>query len=411
MSNDPTDELRELELLSRHLDGELSDEERAALQRRLDDEPALARQLEELRGVVDQLDALAPTEPPALDWEHLALPSSAAEVVRASPTPANRPWLWVAAVAAAAIALVASWPSPEELVLANGVAVVEGDRTVLAGDLRIAVDGRAAIAVEPPGGVPRGGERHLLEEPMDTRTILAGLAGAVVTVTVYEGTALVARAGEPATELQEGAQQRFGAPESPGTRVARKGGSEVPVLPAPGPERDAALEARVEELQAELADIEGELETERFGAALMRGQLKAEQGEVSEWPDDVADALTEAGLRQDLVPQLEGLGGFSVAELDCYEFPCVVALRYEGDDDSLEWGRPVGDVVGDWAEGALDNANISMNQSIFRDDEGPESRFVLFSVDDGSVEGLGDRTKWRMDQLGEQLGDDARSAP
>ena len=117
MSNDPTDELRELELLSRHLDGELSDEERAALQRRLDDEPALARQLEELRGVVDQLDALAPTEPPALDWEHLALPSSAAEVVRASPTPANRPWLWVAAVAAAAIALVASWPSPEELVL------------------------------------------------------------------------------------------------------------------------------------------------------------------------------------------------------------------------------------------------------------------------------------------------------
>ena len=52
MSNDPTDELHELELLSRHLDGELSDEERAALPRRLDAEPAMARPLEELRGMV-----------------------------------------------------------------------------------------------------------------------------------------------------------------------------------------------------------------------------------------------------------------------------------------------------------------------------------------------------------------------
>lgn len=381
------------EALSMLAAGDLPPDEAAALRARIASEPEVAARWAAMQRLLTDLDAL-PVDHPELVGPPVRLPPE--------PMPAaNRPWGWVAAAVAvaAAVLLWVRTPSEADLVLGGGTSLVEGQLSLLAADVPIRVDGRAAIRVEPRAAVVRGGEGTPSEDSMDRNAILAGLAGAAITVVVYEGSAFVqAEAGQPALEVVPGAPRTFHAPEA----------RPVAGLPAPGPQRDAAVEARVEALQAELASLEQELATERFAGAVARGQLRAEQGEVSEWPAGVSEALTEARVREALVPELEALEGFSVADIDCYEFPCVVALAYDGDDPTLEWGRPVGDVVEAWSGEALENADISMNQSIFRDDDGTDARFVILAVDDGSGgAGVEERTAWRMGQLGERLGDDA----
>ena len=382
------------EALSALLAGDLPADEAAALRARIDTEPEVAQAWAEMQQLLADLDALPPDHP-----ELLAPP------VRIRPVPANRSWGWAAAVAAVAAVLVA-WLSlgagSPEVIVGSGETLLDGQLSLMAGDVSIDLDGRALISVEPVGPVVRGEQHTFPEDPMNRTAILAGLAGVAVTVTVYEGTARVhAHEGEAPVTVTPGAPHHV-----------RGGVPAVAALPGPGPARDAALEARVEALQAELATIEGELATERFGAAITRGQLKAEQGEPSEWPDEASDALREERIRDELATRLDELEGFGVQEVDCYEFPCIVALHYTGDDDTLEWGRPVADEVGAWAEEQLDDANISMTQSIFREDGEPDARFVLFAVDDGTGgEGTGDRTEWRLDQLSGRLGDDARAEP
>jgi anti-sigma factor RsiW len=385
------------EQLSALASGDLPPERARALRDRIEREPEVAAAWERMQQLVADLDAL-PADHPEL--------SGPPVVVVPAPTVRRRSPLWggMALLAAVALGFVAGRTTgpPDDWILA-GDAVVDGDVQLMAADVPVSVDGRARISVEPVGGSARveGQER---EVPMNRSAILAGLAGAAVTVTVYEGTALVHAGDEADAPLQvrpgEPVHVRGGA-----EAARRKGGAPLPVE---GSARDAALEQRVEELQAELAAIEGELQTERFGAAVARGQLKAEQGEVSEWPDEVPDALREETIREQLVERLAGLEGFDVEEVDCYEFPCVVALRYDGDDDSMDWGHPVADEVSIWADASLDDANVHMNQSVFREDDKPYARFVLFAVDDGSGgEEVGQRTKWRIEELGERLGDDA----
>src|SRR5690349_2239103 len=54
----------DLELLSAYIDQQLSADERAALERRLEQEPALRQALDELRATVGVLRELAPARPP-----------------------------------------------------------------------------------------------------------------------------------------------------------------------------------------------------------------------------------------------------------------------------------------------------------------------------------------------------------
>jgi anti-sigma factor RsiW len=93
-------------LIAQYLDGSLPARERSDLERRLADDPAAARFLEEQRKLDRALNDVGPM--PAINWDALALRISAAVAMAPAPVRRHkRPRAWVgAAVALAACVLV-----------------------------------------------------------------------------------------------------------------------------------------------------------------------------------------------------------------------------------------------------------------------------------------------------------------
>jgi ferric-dicitrate binding protein FerR (iron transport regulator) len=119
--------------------------------------------------------------PPTADDEGLLSPSRSA--VRSF----SRRWApWAAAAACLALLWMWSRPGPP-IVLLQGSQFVQGHAVVLAGPTEVEVAGRALIEVEPPDTFPGVGE--LEAGDMTKAQVLAAMAGAIVTVTVYEGSA------------------------------------------------------------------------------------------------------------------------------------------------------------------------------------------------------------------------------
>ena len=361
--------------LSQLWDGELAADEAAALRARIASEPEVARRWERLCAAMDGLAAL-PAELPA---PPLATPKAP----KAGWGPTAVPWL----VAAAAVVL---WlrPIPEaDRVLLDGTEWVDGAVTVLAADLAVEVDGRAEISVEPQGGAPRGGGQ---EDPMGRRSaVLAAVAGAVVTVVVYEGTAVVrAESGAPVVVEAGDHYRTSGAAAEPGT----------PRTPAEQQDHLARLVADLEAAKAALAAAE-------FEGAFTRGQLAAMQGEVSEWPADVPEALGPERFRAGLEAQLAALPDVVVAEVDCSEYPCVAAIQYTGAEEGDGWRDRIGEAVHGWYEGMnLENVSMNVNTSRFRDDRGNESRYVIFGAHTDKGGDVGTRTDFRIDGMVDDLG-------
>lgn len=194
------------EALSRLLSGDLEPDQEAQLFADLATDPALRRRLDVVRRIPDAL-AMLPSSP---------LPEALRERLIAIPGGQRWPWRGPAIgalVAAAAILIVLALRQADEPeVLASGVAYVEGQHQLLAGDVHVAVDGAAWIEVEPPAGAER---RPGQEVEMRRRLLVAALAGSLVTVTVYEGSArLSPPSGEVVTALA-GQSLTLGPPPTP----------------------------------------------------------------------------------------------------------------------------------------------------------------------------------------------------
>jgi hypothetical protein len=279
---------------------------------------------------------------------------------------------------------------------------VDGELELAAGDVLVDVDGSAWISVEPAGGAARVGGPNP-EEPMDRTNIAALAAGAVVTVAVYEGTAVVRAASGDAGEpvVIEAGQTRRIAPPTAG-HDARAGASGAP--------QSAARQQQIQELERQLEEVQHALDEARFEGALTRGQLAALQGTPSEWPADVPEALTPARFRAELEAHLAGLPDVAVAEVDCAEYPCIAALHYTGPAAGDDWNQPLGSAARAWISEALGTENVSMsvNTSRFRDGE-HEERYLLFGAHaDGRDSDVGVRTEYRMDAMVDALGDQVR---
>lgn len=375
------------ETLSRYLDDDLSPDERAHVEDALRTDPALRERLDRLEDLVAALETLPEHTPPPLE-------------ARVLVTPTKRPIAWSRwaglALAAAAVLTFFLPPPSDQLVMREGEALLDGDLSVqLPGGL-LALDGRARIQVEPPTPALRD-PRHPKEDPMTTRSFLAGAAGAALVVTLYEGAAL--------WSPTEGAPL----PLTPGEPHALSPGRTTPLAPQ-RPSAPVSAESRAE-LQAEIASLKEELAKERFAGALVRGQLKAGQGEPVDWPDagvpdDFTQGRFEASLREQLAQ--EGFEHLALTDVDCSEYPCLASLRYTGPDEGMEWGQDALERFDPWIGGNFPNANVSASHSGFRTDDQNE-RFMVLGVHDAGAEGVDDRVRWRMNQMVELLGEDVRS--
>jgi hypothetical protein len=366
------------EQLSRLWSEELPPDEAQRLRRRIETEPELGKRWARLCAAMEALQELPAELPPP--------------PLREREVPSRRSWGWVAVgVLAAAVTLALLLPGPRpELILVEGAQWVEGEVMLRAGAVDVEVDGRAWISVEPPEGQERVGVPDP-EDEMDKSTVIAALTGAVVTVVVYQGTAVIREGGtseaEP-TVIEAGGLHRTG----PAPRAAS---------PTPTP---LQRQQHIEELQRELDQAKQELAEAQFEGALTRGQLQALQGTPSPWPGELPEAFQPEHFRENLQARLQDIPDVEIAEVDCSEYPCVAAVHYTG-DASQEWEKPIGEAVRGWMdEVGGDEMSISVNTSRFRSDD-KEERYVIFGAHAGDREtDVGTRTEFRIDAMVDELG-------
>ncbi|MCB9674017.1 MAG: hypothetical protein H6737_02815 [Alphaproteobacteria bacterium] len=384
--------MTEYERLSRLLDGDLPDAERRELEAVIERDPALQRQWAAMQAVAEALDALPEPVPAALDAAVLGSAASPPSRLPGWLSPATvAPW---GLAAAAALALFALAPDPGLVRLVEGTQRIEGEVHALAGTVPVDVDGVAVITVEPDPEVLR--VMRSKEDPMPKTAILSALAGAAVTVAVYEGTALVGSPdGGPPIEV------RAGETHSIGPRRVKRVVAGPDAAPPPADEAPAATIAR---LQAENDALREALHTSQFEGAVAKGQLEAHQGAPIPWPDKVPAGMEpdafEAGLRK----VLETHPDMELLSLDCGEFPCVAVLTGPAGDEG--WQQRMQQVPKDFVAAQFgEDDPIGMQVMMAAtDDNGAQTGAVGFAVtpegpDTPQDPGLDTRTGYRTRSL------------
>ncbi|HMV66940.1 MAG TPA: hypothetical protein PKA64_08830 [Myxococcota bacterium] len=379
------------ERISRWLDDDLPTGERAAMQARMRDEPALRAEVERMRGLVDDLHDLPEVPPPAaLDARVLA---------RRERGPA--PLLLLAAAAVGLALVMPREAAAPHIELARGVQVVDGRALVEAPWVDVDVDGRVRVAVEPIEPLAREGAQ---EGAMDRTHGLAALAGALVVVTVERGQAIVRADGAEEIVVPAGE-----------THVVRGGRAAVamapeaaaPIVPEPG----EAPSRTIERLQARVGELEAELREARQAGGIARGQLEVEQGTPSRWPDDVPDVLRPAAFEQTVRDAVTRLGGAVVETVDCAEYPCIAVIRPV--DLTEDWPRRL-KVLGDDLIPSLDDPSTSINVSRFGDGDKEAGLMAIAVARHGELERgtpVNQRTDWRGQSIIEGLAEELLGSP
>lgn len=238
---------------------------------------------------------------------------------------------------------------------------------------------------------------------MNRTTVLAALSGSVVTIAVYEGSAVV-RAGDDAPPLTLRAGEQHVVPGKP----ARQG---------PDPDRDVASTSApsassqaqtIRTLRTELADVKAELAELQVENAFNRGQLEAHQGRPALWPDTVAEKYTEAFLHEQITDRLVDVPNISLDRMDCTEYPCLVVVRSMSDADA--WDEEIEAAFRGLSQDQYaDDASVNVNNSEFNHN-GYVERYAIMAVsaESDTTEAVSARLDYRMDDLVDTLGAEVR---
>lgn len=348
----------------------------------------------DLDAALADLPTTAPV-PPALD----------AAVLARIGRPRRSPW----PILAAAVLLLGlggllgrALPHAEPtLVLTAGVQDVTGHARVLAGPHVVEIDGRARIEVSPPAMEPQPGlareeGQEVITMPNHTH-LAAAVVGALVTVTVYEGRALVTPDdGAPPVAVVAGETRTLGPAKAPARAPVEPPRHDAPVAAAPRPEDTARI-----------AELEGQLQRLQARQAITSGQLAAVQGEPQPWPDDVAAAWRPAAFERSLRALAAEEEAGDLLTVDCSEFPCLAVLEPPPFDGP---GVPpsVQALVERMGE-ALGGAAVSVSNARTNDD-GVETSLVGlgFLPPDRDDPDLDARSNWRMEGHLKGLADERR---
>jgi len=303
--------------LSRLAEGELSEAEADALRARIQEDPEALAAWSALQAMPRQFEAvLSAPVPEALDAALLG-----SDV---APRASEGRWRYLAPWAlAAALLLWTLLPAPErEVLLITGTERVSGVTTVLAASRLIEVDGVVEISVEPPAALQRAIQAG--GEPMKKRDLLSGLVGAVVTVVVIEGSAMVWGDGAGAMTVEAGEVARFG---SPGADQPADSRSAPRPQSAARPSDDGAATGALREENEALALRVKFLER-------VVDDLQVEYlGEAIDWPDAVPERLEPAAFEEEIDDVLETCGiAADLLSVECEEPPCLAVVRgHDGD--------------------------------------------------------------------------------
>ena len=380
------DERRALLLdLSRRMSGDLPAAEAARLEASLDD-PEVAALWADMAALPDALAAI-PLEAPPVHLDRA--------VLRRSPRSGLR--IATGLGIAAAVAALILVPRPEapipEVALLAGDQVVSGRTSVVAGAVRVEIDGLARITVEPFDPVVRATEHHNPEDPMKAALAALGgaVGGAIVTVAVLKGTATVTTDEAAPATLHAGETRRISTePRSPRA-------------PAAIPEGEAP-EQTIARLQADLEALQAQLGQARFTGAVASGQLEAHVGVPQDWPDDLDPALQPDAMRARAQAVADAHEGVELVEVDCSEYPCITILSpTEMSEAWTDQLRPAAEAL---AEG-LSDVGLSVSASNFSDGDVSAGYFgvvVAPSEDADRNSEVGTRTHYRADALMEELG-------
>lgn len=369
------------EALSHLLAGDLSSEEEAALRARMAEQPELAAAWERLRDLPSDLAALPdPSPPPALNARVLGGGGASARPARGS--------FVIVALAAAAVAALALFllraPGVPRLVLVEGEQWVDGQALVLAAGVPVRVDGRARIVVEPEGGSARVRGQEV--ESMDWKYAAAAATGAMITVAVYEGSALVGGDGGETVEAGE----RWTS-DDPADRVAAR-----PVVTrtgsAPGPDA-----ADPEVLRDRVAELEEQLAARDFEGAIQRGRIAAVEGLPQAWPEDLPPQLLARNFEGSLRDSIAGQEDLEILEVNCDEYPCYAII--EGDPAAMGPGvKPGGGALQAWAEGVDGEVGLWNMVSVLGGPEGEVGLLGVSLIAGGEADDdLSTRLRYRMD--------------
>jgi len=89
-------------------------------------------------------------------------------------------------------------------------------------------------------------------------------------------------------------------------------------------------EARRERVEAERDQLVEAIRQAELELRMQRAAREAREGPVQPWTDDIAPRLRPEAFRSAVVDALEEVGGYGDLEFDCDEFPCLVAVTFEG---------------------------------------------------------------------------------
>jgi len=101
----------------------------------------------------------------------------------------------------------------------------------------------------------------------------------------------------------------------------------VAVGPAGGASADCTEE--LERVKAQHAAMAGEIEQVTSKIEALDDQLAAKEGKAADWPSDAAKVETEDGFVEVLTQALLDYGKAERMTIDCSEYPCIAAVRFE----------------------------------------------------------------------------------
>ena len=149
---------------------------------------------------------------------------------------------------------------------------------------------------------------------MNPKILLAAAAGAAITVTVYEGSAILNGPGE-VVALAAGETHSSPGSGTPGSGARAPAGNQPRItIDSPG--------------QPALApEIQQELDKLRLTNQFLEGQLSANGIRPNDWPETLPAPLEPEAFTANIKAALKDFPELKLMDIDCSEYPCVAVIE------------------------------------------------------------------------------------